>query len=179
MGGEKEWEKREGEGTYPEEAGVVAPVPRAGVEHIRRENIVDNPDNVIQVPPQHHRLDLQPPRTQLPHQRVAHGPHAQLVAQRPHQHDASRGEGALVAVLLGDEPQEAEDEEHAAEEHEAVEVEGAAADAEGHEEPGAEDADHVDGVLAEGEGVGFVGGEAGLFEEVAGWDVSWGWYGMG
>ena len=65
-----------------------------------------------------------------------------------------------------DEAKETEDEEHGAETAEAVEVEGAAPEADGHEEPGPEHADHVDAVLAKGEVVGGGGGEAGLLEEV-------------
>ena len=66
----------------------------------------------------------------------------------------------------GHEAQEAHDEEHGAEAAQADEVEGAAADAQRHEEPGAEDADHVDAVLAHGEGVGLGGVQAGLLQEV-------------
>ena len=69
-------------------------------------------------------------------------------------------------MFFGDEAEEAHDDEHDAEPAQAVEVERAAAQADGHEEPGAEDARHVDGVLAHGEGVGLGRVEAGLLEEV-------------
>lgn len=66
-----------------------------------------------------------------------------------------------------DQTEEAEDEEHGAETAEAVEVERSSADSNSHQCPGSEDAGHIDAVLAEGEVVRFVVGEAGLFEEVA------------
>ena len=67
-----------------------------------------------------------------------------------------------------DEAEEAHYEEHGAETAETVEVERSTADSPGHKEPGAEDTDHVDSVLAEGEIEGFGGFEAGLLEEVGG-----------
>lgn len=138
-------------------------------------NTVGKKTNSLEVPPQHDSLNLQATRAQLADERVADGADAELVAHGPDEHDAAGGQRALVAVLLGHEAQEAEDEEHGAQAHQAVEVQRAAADAEGHEEPGAEDADHVDGVLAQREGVGGVGWEACLLEEVAEWGgcVSW------
>ncbi len=49
--------------------------------------------------------------------------------------------------------QEAHDEEHEAEAAETVQIQGSSPDSDAHQEPGAEDADHVHAVLAEGEAV--------------------------
>ena len=140
--------------TYPEEAGEIAPVPGAGVQHVRSQNATDDGDDVVKHAPQHHRLDLQPPGRDLGHERVAHGTDRQLVAQGPDQHDAARGQGGLRPVR--GQAQEAEDQEHAEQDGEAVEIEGSAANAHGDEDPGAEHAHAVDGILAQGKGVRLV-----------------------
>lgn len=150
----------------PEEAGEVAPVPGAGVEHVGGEHAADYRDDVVQVAAEDHGFDLQAAGGELGDERVGHCADRELVEERPDDHHAASCERGLVFVCLRNEAQEAHYQEHGAEAAEAVEVQGSAADAEGHEEPGAEDADHVDAVLAHGEGVGFRGGEAGLFEEV-------------
>ena len=69
-------------------------------------------------------------------------------------------------MCFRDKAEESHDEEHGAETAETVEVERSSADSPGHEEPGAEDADHIDSVLAEGEIECFGGFETGLLQEV-------------
>jgi hypothetical protein len=42
----------------PEEPGIIAPVPRARVEHIRREDAVSDTDDVVSVAAEHDSFDL-------------------------------------------------------------------------------------------------------------------------
>lgn len=147
----------------PEEGGEVVPVPFAFVEHVRRQDSSDDANNVVQVAAQDDRLDLETARRQLAHERVADSADGELVEERPDNHKAACGNGALVVV---DKTKEAEDKEHAKEAAETIQVEIAAADAVGHEGPCAKDANHVDAVLTEGEAVGLLGSQAGLAEEV-------------
>jgi hypothetical protein len=42
----------------PEEAGVIPPIPRAGVEHVRCEDAVDDPDDVVSVAAEDDGFDL-------------------------------------------------------------------------------------------------------------------------
>lgn len=124
--------------------------------------------NLLEVSGQHNSLDLQPTRRKLADKGVADGADGQLVEERPHNHDAAGGQGALAPVRLGDQAQEAQDEEHAAETAETIQIQRAAADAQRHQAPCAKDADHVDGVLAQGKRVRVMRGQAGLLEEVGG-----------
>ncbi|KAJ8108978.1 hypothetical protein OPT61_g7795 [Boeremia exigua] len=150
----------------PEETGVVAPVPFAGVEHVRREHRRQDADDVVQVAAQHDRLDRQPARRQLGHERVAHRADRELVEQGPHQHHHAGRHGACLALARRDEAEEAHDEEHGAETAETVEVERSSSDTALHQEPRAEDTAHVDAVLAHGEVVGSRWVESGLLQEV-------------
>ncbi len=154
--------------TRPEEAGEVSPVPAPRVEHVGRQDGADYADDVVQIAAEDHGLDLEATGGQFSDEGVAHCADGELVEEGPDEHYGARGEGALFFVCFRDKTQEAEDEEHGAETAEAVKVEGAATDSKGHQEPGSEYTGHVDAVLAEGEVVGFVVGEAGLLEEVGG-----------
>lgn len=69
-------------------------------------------------------------------------------------------------MAVWDEADEAESEEGEEQTRETAEEEGAAADTPCHEGPDDEGADGVEAVLAEGEVVGDVACEAGLFEEI-------------
>lgn len=150
------------EKTY--EASVVAPIPGSRIQHVRRQNRTYDSDDDVQIAAQHHSLDLQPSGRDLRDQGVADSSYCQLVDQCPENHHGSCSETSSFAI--GDETEEAHDEQHGAETHEAVEVEGSTAYSERHEAPGADDADHVDCVLAHCEGVGVVLGDACGFEEV-------------
>ena len=69
--------------TTPEEAGVVAPVPSRGVEHVWRENAAHYADYAVQVAAKHDDLYLQLARREFCHQGVAHRADRQLVEERP------------------------------------------------------------------------------------------------
>lgn len=150
----------------PEEARVITPVPRAGVEHVRRKHRRDDADDVVQVAAEDDGLDSEAARRELRDERIAYRAYGELVEHGPDDHHGARGHGAGFAMRLGYEAKEAHDEEHAAETAEAAEVQCASPETEFHEEPGAEDAGHVDAVLAHGEVVGRGGRESGLLEEV-------------
>lgn len=150
----------------PEEARVVAPVPGPRVQHVRRQDGADDADDVVEIAAQDHGLDLQAAGRQFGDEGVADCSDGKLVEHGPDEHYGAGGEGSFFFVGVGDETEEAEDEEHGAETAEAVEVEGSTTDAHGHEEPGSEDSDHVDAVLTESEVVGCGCWETGLFEEV-------------
>ena len=150
----------------PEETGKVTPVPRGGVQHVRCQHVADYGDHVVENATQDDCLDLETTRRQFRDERIGDGADGELVEERPHDHHATSGQGALIPVAFGYETQESHDHEHGAEAAETPEIKRSSADAKGHESPGTKDTDHVDGVLAHGEGVRMRGGEAGLFEKV-------------
>ena len=95
---------------YPEESGVILPVPSRGIKHVRCQDAVDDPYDIatvlsaasfsstpephalLEIPAQNNSLDLKFARRQLADQRVAHRSHGQLVDQRPDNHDAASGD---------------------------------------------------------------------------------------
>lgn len=150
----------------PEESGVVAPCPSAGVEHVRSQNTAHNADDVVKVTSEDDGLDLEAASGDLGDEGVADGTDGQLVTQGPDQHHGAGCERCRVLVSLGDESEEAHDEKHGAETAKTDQVESATTDSNAHEEPSAEHTSHVDTVLSNGEVHGLAGVESSLLEEI-------------
>lgn len=85
----------------PEEAGIVAPIPCAGVQHVRGQDTADDGDDVVQVAAEHDRLDLKAAGGELGDKGVGDRADGQLVEERPYDHHGAGCQGGLGFVLLG------------------------------------------------------------------------------
>jgi hypothetical protein len=72
-------------------------------------------------------------------------------------------------MLMRHEPEEAENEQHGARTAKAIEIERPPTNPQSYEESSAEDADHVDAVLAQSKIVGVCRRKSGLHQKVTKW----------
>lgn len=85
----------------PEEAGIVTPVPRSGVQHVRGQDTADDGHNVVQIAAKHDRLDLEAASRELGDKGVGDRADGQLVEERPDDHHAAGCQCGLGFVLFG------------------------------------------------------------------------------
>lgn len=166
--GESEISPHETEGAHagPEEGGFGTPVPRRGVDHARRDDVVEDADDVVQIAGQNNRLAAQTGGGDFGDEAVADGADSEVVGEGvdyEHGADYPRS-GGVVSRGEGD---ETDDEQDDVEGGKTGDVQSSPAET-GHEEPGGDGSHSAERVLAHGEVERVSGIEAGLFVELDG-----------
>src|ERR1700761_9308523 len=90
----------------PEEGGVVAPVPSGRIDHVRRQDVGNDTDDVVKIATQHNSLDLKATSRKLRDQRIADSSNRELIEERPNDHQAAGGQSGFVFVGCWDQSEE-------------------------------------------------------------------------
>lgn len=66
--------------------GLLTPVPSSRIDHVRGQDICNDCDDIVEVPPEYDGFDLKASGGHFGHKRVAHSTDGQLVKDCPYDH---------------------------------------------------------------------------------------------